>query len=561
MHTMKFLRIFLLSNEERRGLEVTFSPDATVICGRNGFGKSAILKSLYDAFGAEPHKVDRSWRDANVITAVEFMIDGKRYSILKFAGTYTVFDSNDQRIFHTASVMQELAPYLAELLDFRLLMADQRGDTVVPPPAYAFAPYYVDQDNSWSEAWVPFTKMFLPKSASALADYHLGLKPNAYYVALAERTQTQQQLKQVQVRMDGLSDAADHLRQIEPDTSVYFDLTDFKAETDLLLAEARRLQDAQTDHRSKLVELEDERALWTANISVTRGALREAETVFASAVGHSEEVQCPTCGEHYHNDITARFDMAADTEALVAAHHSALAELRAVDAALEKRRSALEEIARATERVQALLAPRGTGLDLGQVIAAEGRNAATRALRSQIEGMQQEIGMLSTRYRELSEDMRKTQDRKRAKLIRDTFASDLTRLALQLDVRVGDVRTGPISSMSFARGSEGPRGIATYFYACLNTIWKFGSGTFCPIVVDAPNQQGQDDKHLPAIIKMLLSQRPKGTQLILGVEEPLGLDGSGAEVIRVGERRNQLLREADHEAVSERLKPLLAQLV
>ena len=79
--------------------------------------------------------------------------------------------------------------------------------------------------------------------------------------------------------------------------------------------------------------------------------------------------------------------------------------------------------------------------------------------------------------------------------------------------------------------------------------------------IDAPNQQGQDDKHLPAIIKMLVNQRPKDSQLILGVEEPIGVEGSGAEVIRVGERQNQLLRDKDFESVSARLRPLMAQLV
>ena len=532
-----------------------------MICGGNGFGKSALLKSLYDAFGAEPHRVDRSWRDANVITAVEFVIGGVSRTILKFAGTYTIFDDSDNRVFHATSVMNELAPYLAELLDFRLLMANQQEDVVTPPPAYAFAPYYIDQDHSWSKAWAPFTRMFLPGSAAALADYHLGLKPNAYYVALAERTQTRQQIKEAQSRVAGLSDAADHLRQIEPEVAIYFHLEDYKAETDHLLIEARRLHETQVEHRAKLAALDDERALWAAQISVTRGALREAEAVLASAVGHAQDVECPTCGEHYHNDIAARFDMAADTEALVAAHHAALGELRLVDAALAKQKSALDRVAQAIERVQALMSVRKGDVSLGEVIAVEGRNAATRALRLQIEGVEQQIGTLSTRFRELSDDMRRTQDRKRIALIRDTFASDLVRFATQLDVRVGDVRKGSIAGMNFARGSEGPRGLAAYFYACLHTVAKFGSGTFCPVVIDAPNQQGQDDKHLPAIIKMLLNQRPRDSQLILGVEEPIGVDGSGAEVIRVGERQNQLLRDADFESVSVRLKPLMAQLI
>ena len=66
-------------------------------------------------------------------------------------------------------------------------MMDQRPNVLVPPPAYAFAPYYVDQDKRWTEPWVPFTGMYLPNSARTLADYHSGLRPNEYYVARAER--------------------------------------------------------------------------------------------------------------------------------------------------------------------------------------------------------------------------------------------------------------------------------------------------------------------------------------------------------------------------------------
>lgn len=542
-------------------MEVTFGPDATVICGGNGFGKSALLKSLYDAFGAEPHRVDGSWRDANVITAVDFVVGGEARTILKFAGTYTIFDDKGRRVFHATSVMNELAPYIADLLDFRLLMTNQQDEVVIPPPAYAFAPYYVDQDHSWSKSWSPFTRMFLPGSAAALADYHLGLKPNAYYVALAERTQTAQQMRDAQGRVDGLSEAMEHLRGIESEVPIYFDLDDYKAETDHLLNEARRLHEAQVEHRTKLAAIDDERALWAAQVSVTRGALSEADAVFASAIGHSQEVECPTCGEHYKNDIAARFNMAADTEALVAAHHAALAKLRSVEETLTRQRSALDEVVRAAERVQGLLSIRRGDVSLREVLAAEGRNAATRALRQQIDGVEQHIGALATRFRELSDEMRRTQDRKRSALIRDAFASDLIRFATQLDVRVGDVRKGTIAGMNFARGSEGPRGVAAYFYACLNTISKYGSGTFCPIVIDAPNQQGQDDKHLPAIISMLVKQRPADSQLILGVEEPIGVDADDAAIIRVGERQNQLLRDADFETTSERLKPLLAQLV
>lgn len=121
-----------------------FGPGATVIQAPNGFGKSALLKSLYDAFGAEPHRVDDRWKSERVVTAVEFAIDGVVRTIVKSGAMYAIFDEAGSWQFQTSSVTSELGPYLAELLDFRLLMMDQRQNVLVPPPAYAFAPYYTN---------------------------------------------------------------------------------------------------------------------------------------------------------------------------------------------------------------------------------------------------------------------------------------------------------------------------------------------------------------------------------------------------------------------------------
>ena len=75
---------------------------------------------------------------------------------------------------------------------------------------------------------------------------------------------------------------------------------------------------------------------------------------------------------------------------------------------------------------------------------------------------------------------------------------------------------------------------------------------------DAPNQQGQDAQHLPAIISFLVKRRPSGAQLILGVEEAVGIADNEARIVNVGVRKNS---DAQFEAVSEQLRPYLAQLV
>ena len=103
MRTMKFRRLYLLSRDSRRAFTMEFGPGATVIQAPNGYGKSALLKSLYDAFGAEPHRVDDRWKSERVVTAVEFAIDGIVRTIVKSGGMYAIFDEAGAWQFQTSS--------------------------------------------------------------------------------------------------------------------------------------------------------------------------------------------------------------------------------------------------------------------------------------------------------------------------------------------------------------------------------------------------------------------------------------------------------------------------
>jgi hypothetical protein len=167
-------------------------------------------------------------------------------------------------------------------------MTDQREEIQVPPPAYAFAPFYVDQDKSWASAWEPFRNMYLPGSAAALVSYHSGQRPNEYYLAQAERSKLGVELKEAQISRKGLSDAIDQLKTIASETAIYFDLFDFEAETSTLIAESTSLYDQQIRHRARLSNLVDMRALWRSQAAVSRAALSELDDTFKSSVEHPQ---------------------------------------------------------------------------------------------------------------------------------------------------------------------------------------------------------------------------------------------------------------------------------
>lgn len=181
MTDMKFLEISLLSQNERSGLRIRFSRQKTVLLAGNGFGKSAIIKSLYDTLGAQPHKIDNSWKSARVTSFLKFECAGNEYSALKTGDSYTVFDSNSDVLIRTSHVMSELAPFFAKLFNFSLTLADRKDIIRTPPPSYLFAPYYIDQDESWQKPWSAFVDMkIFPDAGKTLSEYHSGLRPNAY---------------------------------------------------------------------------------------------------------------------------------------------------------------------------------------------------------------------------------------------------------------------------------------------------------------------------------------------------------------------------------------------
>ena len=117
----------------------------------------------------------------------------------------------------------------------------------------------------------------------------------------------------------------------------------------------------------------------------------------------------------------------------------------------------------------------------------------------------------------------------------------------------------PITSVTFGRGSEGPRAIIAYYYAFLHTARRYSSCAFCPIVIDAPNQQGQDD--MQRVMRFIIDKRPPDSQVIVATEDVFGLTESDATIVHVGERVNQLLDEDKYDEVSDIVRPYLEHLI
>ena len=108
-------------------------------------------------------------------------------------------------------------------------------------------------------------------------------------------------------------------------------------------------------------------------------------------------------------------------------------------------------------------------------------------------------------------------------------------------------------------GSELPRAILAYKFAFLHTMMKHSSSPLCPMVIDSPLQQDQDDENIQRILKFILKNVPQNCQLILGSVQLHGVDFDGLTVPT--SQKGKLLREDIYEDVKREVDPLVDQLL
>jgi predicted house-cleaning noncanonical NTP pyrophosphatase (MazG superfamily) len=349
------------------------------------------------------------------------------------------------------------------------------------------------------------------------------------------------------------------MQQLVSDITLSFDLNDFQEESAQLIEESRHLHEDQANYRQRLADISEERRLWSEQHDLVTATLAEMDENFADALKRPSEIACPTCGHHYHNAIADQFEIVQDKDGLYNALIISHEKMRELDANAQTERNNISQIEERISRINHILSVRKSDLSFNDVVVAQGRNEAGKIIRDRIAAIDENISRKRAREDAEAETMRAAVSAKRTREIKGYFKDRLFEFADYLSVRVDTGRAPSMVSMPFGRGSEGPRGIIAFYYAFLHTARRYSSSAFCPIVIDAPNQQGQDD--MERVMRFIIDKRPPDSQVIVATEDLYGLTEADAAIVHVGRRANQLLDEDQYEEVSDRVRPYLGQLI
>ncbi|WP_066721965.1 ATP-binding protein [Sphingomonas pituitosa] len=560
MKRLSFESLELLSLKERSARQIRFHQTLTVIKGENDVGKSSVIKSIYWALGAEPEKLHTKWVSANVKACLRFSVDGVPYAAVRDQNTIGIFDAAGSPLIVTSQITKELAPYIAKLIDFGIVLNNRGGTPEIPPPAYAFLPFYIDQDHGWNKPFASFANLTqYPNFRKPLLEFHTGILPNEYWQLEAEKRRLRADQKVLEADRTVVRKAVERFRLEVSFDGLELSIQGHEVAIEKLLLRLQVLRQIRQGRAKKLAELQDERMLVEQQVQVVKGTIRELERDAQFATDLPMSLFCPTCGTEHTNDFANQFGIVEDREAcfefissarnrvieLIDQAGRAEGELRAADQALR-------------EIDEAINAKRSQ-VSLAEVIENRGRGIASEMFEKQIFDLETKIGALAVAMKDIAKRIKELKDKERRAKIETFFRGKMLTFLIMLNVDFSDEDMLRLPAKINETGSDLPCAILAYYLAVLHTVQEHSSALFAPMVVDSPNQQDQDEKNVANMIDLLIEQPPPNSQLILGTVSMHGRAVKVGSVIEFDEKYS-VLQADQFAAVNASMAPFLAAL-
>ena len=549
-------KVCLLSQKEMRAREIEFHPNSNLIVGVNHTGKSSLLKSIYKTLGAKPQGKLKKW-DEGAITFVQFNTQGKIYKAILQMGYRGLFDEDDNVLVVTGD-HAEWSEKFAEITGFNLLLTNKSNlETVVADPACFFLPFYIDQDGSWQAGWDTFPSSKRYKSpTAAILEYFTGIKPYEWYRYDAEKKQAQKILSDLRGEKKFLDKARVRLEGALPMSGPKVNSDNFVLEIDKLTQEVTLLNVQQESLRKTLVQQKELINSVKLQIELSQDALKIYEGDSEYLEKDREKLVCPTCDAEHTENFLDLFSYAEDARILRAMVLDLNKDLDGLIKEHESSKNKMDELEVRYKKISSILDARKGEMSFHDVVNSMSAEHAFKAFSIELADLETQIVKKLGEIETLNEDLSSLSDKKRSKIILDDYRETYFASLVSLNLPSIEMNRQRLVGRPSLSGSGGPRQILAYYAAIWHTSIKHGD-FLMPIVIDSPNQQGQDHINLPKVLEFVAEKLPTTTQLIIGseVDTPHHFD----KKIELN-KPYQLLNEEEYEAMESYISPYIKNM-
>lgn len=519
--------MLILSNRQLTAKKIKFGRHSTQISGANDTGKSSLIKSIYYAFGGDIHN-NATWVKAEVTVLVKFEIGGRSLSVFRHGKYHALFETNSSDeneinlIVSESKITGNWSEILAEILQFKLKLVGRNGKSSTPIPAYHFLPFYIDQDEGWTETWSSFDGLGTFSSWKPnLVDYCLGIKPKEHFELNAKKQEIAILRKQPQHELDHIlilkNKASTKLSGIPYDINI----ESFKTEIDDLLELVKSNSLKMDNYRSEMVLLKNEVMRLEAQRDIANTIASELNKDYEYAVSEKEDIiSCPTCGNQYENDIANRFDITNDEHWCINIGKDIADEINKVKSDIESTRKKFTLGDEYSRQLQTLLDSKTSNYTLKDLISREAVKEHLNTLSEEANEIIKELNNLDAENLSIEAKIKLLKDNDKTKAIKEDFSRFIKRAYIKLKLSGSDKAAKNYKGLVKETGSDRAREILAYFFTVIHLIWDNQELYRMPIIIDTPKQQDIDDDNYERMLTFIKESLPEDAQFVIGMVEP-----------------------------------------
>ena len=570
MTSLKFRRLVLVSDTIKSANQFTFQKRFNLITGKNNsIGKSSLLKNLFWAIGCEPD-FDQNWKSLDCKALLEFSIAGRFYTVVRSNDVIVLGEKGESynKYFKISGKYSEL---ISSIVGFKAKLPSRadKPDLETPPPAYYFLPFYIDQLKSWTSPWDSFINLGHYASwKPTIVKYHTGYLTPQHFEIEDQIFELKHQKLEADEEVKRINTALDIVEKYVPKSN----LAITKDEFDLITAEVEQelgdLAKKQEELFNSVTKNQSLRYHLSNQLKIAKRAVLEIEKDYRFSVENIEgdEIECPLCATIHDNSIVSRASILAGKQQAEAQVNIIIDQLKIVESEIVQQKNNLKDVREGISIINDKYRRRSDGggeqLNLNILIDS----FASRSVQRNVEGTKVQKESLSKRISDKQKDLKKEQrnllSKKHREELSELFLSLLNEFIAKLDakgINLNKVKHPSDYNKLFGSGgaSEATRAVLAYQIAVFQQIYSVSNEIPAPLVIDTPNQQEQASKNYDLIIKLIMNDTPKSSQIIL-----CGMDNSHlnpykceANVIQLNDEK--LLRKENYKALNKEVSTIL----
>lgn len=551
MSVISFRKLVILSPLEELAKIVDLEPGLNIVTSRkrdgNDLGKSLIAKSFYHCLGADC-RYDDKFNAKDKVFALVFSYENKDYTIYRNGSLFKLFDSSLALLWSTGS-RHELGELLYKQFGFAIWLPSRKsGETEIAPPAYSYAPYFIDQNRYSGSSYKSFDGLgqYVNYKESLIYTF-TGVYNEAYFSLKAKKESLEIQSVDVAASIDinrAMNEkVAGELAGLgySPDMNILnLDCEEHEDEYKKITEQLGKLRDKLYDLREK-----------KSQIQLALRGTEELEKRLGKQVSNLSGDVCPLCHNYIEDTIAVRISgCVAQADALLLGDElgKELNEInRKIDTLESKYRQELDALNKLKATMEVL---RKADLTVLQV---EGLNKVAEKLTQERVKLEIEFNKLETQLKSIAEKMKNYSDSKSE--INEKYIEIISRYVLNLNlqsINLDKIKT--VRDRFEADGSNAPLATVAWYFAILKLKEEFNpERPSLPLILDSPMNVEADDEKYEAHYGLIFNTFKYQYQtLVTG----LGLAGSSiipeeANVIVLDNDKYELLNSEDYKTARD----------